>query len=81
VTELSLNRCDIAGFLYEVSAHGMAVVMGRVSLGAGLLHTSLNTVLITLGLSRPSPWALVVGKRNSAGDFHFFRSAALSWAT
>jgi len=35
VTELSLNRCDIAGFLDVVSAHGMTGVMGRVTLDAG----------------------------------------------
>ena len=35
------------------------------------LHTSLNAVLITLGVSRPSLWAFVAGDRNSAGDFHF----------
>ncbi len=35
VAELSLNRCDIAGFLYEVPAHGMAGVMGRMALDAG----------------------------------------------
>jgi len=35
VAELSLNRCDIAGFLDEVSAHGMAGVMGRVALDTG----------------------------------------------
>jgi hypothetical protein len=32
-------------------------------------------------LRRPSPWALVVGERNSAGDFHFLKSAVLSLAT
>ena len=31
----SLNRCDIAGFLDEVPAHGVAGVMGRVTLDAG----------------------------------------------
>ena len=31
MTELSLNRCDIAGFLDEVPAHGVAGVMGRVA--------------------------------------------------
>ncbi len=35
VAELPLNRCDIAGFLDEVPAHGMAGVMGRVTLDAG----------------------------------------------
>jgi hypothetical protein len=35
VTELSLNRCDIAGFLDVVSAHGMTGVMGRVTFDAG----------------------------------------------
>jgi hypothetical protein len=35
VAELSLNRCDIAGFLYEMPAHGMTGVMGRVTLDAG----------------------------------------------
>ena len=32
MAELSLNRRDIAGFLYEVWAHGMAGVMGHVNL-------------------------------------------------
>ena len=36
MTELPLNRRDIAGFLDEVSAHGVAGVMGRVALDAGL---------------------------------------------
>ena len=31
VTKLSLNRRDISGFLREVPAHGVAVVMGRVT--------------------------------------------------
>jgi len=35
VAELPLNRCDIAGFLDEVSAQGMPGVMGRVNLNAG----------------------------------------------
>ncbi len=35
MTELFLSRCDIAGFLYEVPAHGVASVMGRVALDAG----------------------------------------------
>jgi hypothetical protein len=35
VTELSLNRCDISGFLDKVSPHGVAGVMGRVTLDAG----------------------------------------------
>jgi len=35
VAELSLNRRDIAGFLDGVPAHGMADVMGRVTLDAG----------------------------------------------
>jgi hypothetical protein len=35
MAELSLNCRDIAGFLDEVSAHGMAGVMGRVALNAG----------------------------------------------
>ena len=35
MTELPLNRRDIAGFLDEVSAHGVAGVMGRVALDAG----------------------------------------------
>jgi hypothetical protein len=35
VAELSLNRCDISGFVNEVPTHGMAGVMGRVSLDAG----------------------------------------------
>ena len=35
VTELSLNRCDIIGFLYEVPPHGVPGVMGRVTLDAG----------------------------------------------
>ena len=35
VTELSLNRRDIAGFLDEVPAHGVAGGMGRVVLDAG----------------------------------------------
>jgi len=30
-----LNRRAIAGFLYEVPAHGVAGIMGRVSLDAG----------------------------------------------
>ena len=37
------------------------------------LHTSLNTVFITLGLRRQSPWAVVAGERNSAGDFRFLK--------
>lgn len=35
VAELSLNRCDVAGLLDEVPAHGVAGVMGRVALDAG----------------------------------------------
>jgi hypothetical protein len=35
VTELSLNRCNITGFLNEVPAYGMAGVMGRVTFDAG----------------------------------------------
>ena len=35
VAELSLNRRDIAGFLDEVPAHGVAGVMGRMALDAG----------------------------------------------
>ena len=35
MAELSLNRRDIAGFLDGVPAHGMADVMGRVTLDAG----------------------------------------------
>ncbi len=35
MAELPLNGCDISGFLNEVSAHGMAGVMGRVTLDAG----------------------------------------------
>lgn len=35
VTELSLNCCDIAGFLYEVPAHGTAGVMRRVTFDVG----------------------------------------------
>ena len=31
MAELSLNRCDIAGFLDEVPSHGMSCVMGRVT--------------------------------------------------
>ena len=73
VIELSLNRYDIAGFLYEVPAHSVAGVIGRVPPTLARLHTSLNTVLITRGLSRPSPWALVAGDRNSTGDFHFLK--------
>jgi hypothetical protein len=42
--------------------------------------TSLNTVLITLRLKRPLPWALVATERNSAGDFHFAKSRALSFS-
>ncbi len=35
MAELSLNRCDIAGFLDKVPAHGVAGVMGRVTFDAG----------------------------------------------
>jgi hypothetical protein len=35
VTELSLSRCKIAGFLDEVPAHGVAGVMGPVTLDDG----------------------------------------------
>ena len=35
MTELSLNRRDIAGFLDEVPAHGVAGVMGGATLDAG----------------------------------------------
>ena len=35
MAELPLNRCDIAGFHYEVPPHGMPGVMGRVTLDAG----------------------------------------------
>jgi hypothetical protein len=81
VAELPLNRRDIAGFLYEVPAHSMAGVMGVWPSTPVRLQTSLNTVFITLGLRRPSPWALVAEERKSAGDFHFLKSAALSLAT
>ena len=59
VAQLPLNRCDIAGFLNEVPAHGVAGVMGVWPPTPAKLHTSSQTVLITLGFSRPSPWALV----------------------
>ena len=35
MTELSLNRRDISGFLDQVPTHGVAGVMGRVPLDAG----------------------------------------------
>jgi hypothetical protein len=35
VAKLSLNRRDIAGFLDEVPAHGVAGVMGGMTLDAG----------------------------------------------
>ena len=35
VAELPLNRGDIAGFLDEVPAHGVAGVMGRMALDTG----------------------------------------------
>jgi hypothetical protein len=72
VAELSLNRCDIAGLLYEVPAHGVAGVMGVWPPTPAKLQTSFHTVLITRGLSRPSPWALVAGERNRAGDLYIF---------
>jgi len=60
--ELSLNRCDIAGFLYEVPAHGMAGVMGGVTLDAGqaayflehrIDHPGLETtVAVGVGISK-----------------------------
>ncbi len=31
MAELPLNRCDIAGFLYEVPPHSMAGIMGCVA--------------------------------------------------
>jgi DNA-binding Xre family transcriptional regulator len=43
------------------------------------LQTSFHTVLITLGLSRPSPWAVVAGERNSTGDFHFLKKIGASF--
>ena len=35
VAKLSLNCGDVAGFFYEVSTHGVAGVMGRVTIDAG----------------------------------------------
>ena len=35
MAELSLNRRNIAGFLNEVSSHGVPGIMGRVTLDAG----------------------------------------------
>ncbi len=61
VTELPLNRRDIAGFLNEVAG-----VMERVTLDAGQTAYLVEPVLITLGLRRPSPWALVAAERNRA---------------
>ncbi len=57
MADLPMNCRDIACFLYEVPAHGVAGIMGRVALDAGQAGYLLNTVLITRGLRRPSPWA------------------------
>jgi hypothetical protein len=73
VAELPLYSGDISGLLDEVPAHGMPASWGVCPSTPARLHTSLNTVLITLGLRRPSPWALAAGERNSADDFHFLK--------
>ena len=62
VAELSLNRCDIAGFLNEVPAHGVAGVMGRVAFDAGQVaylvehrvdHPGVETtVTVGVGISK-----------------------------
>jgi hypothetical protein len=62
MAELSLNCRDIAGFLDEVSAHGMAGVMGRVTLDAGqgahfvghrIDHPGVETtVALSVGISK-----------------------------
>jgi hypothetical protein len=79
VTQLPLNRRDIAGVLDEVPSHGVVGVMGSMALDAGqAVYLLLNTVLITRGLRRPSPWALVAAERNSAGDCHFSKEPMLT---
>ena len=62
MAELPLNSCDIAGFLNEVPAHGMAGVMGRVTLDAGqnadlfehrMDHAGVETtVALSVGISK-----------------------------
>jgi hypothetical protein len=63
VTELPLNRRDVAGFLYKVPAHGMPATWDPWPPRPASLQTSFQITLITLGLRRPSPWVLVAGER------------------
>ena len=81
MTELSLNRRDIAGFLDEVSAHGMAGVMGRVTRDASQVAHLVENRIDHPGIQPTVAMALVTGERNSAGDFQFLKSVALSLAT
>jgi hypothetical protein len=64
-----LNRGDIAGILDEVPAMAWRVSWGVWPSTPARLHTSLDIVLITLGLSRLSPGTLVAAERNSAKYF------------
>jgi hypothetical protein len=58
VTELSLNRCNIAGFLNEVSAHGVAGVMRGMALDTGQVARLIDhpcvetTVAVGVGISK-----------------------------
>jgi hypothetical protein len=80
VSELPLHGGNISGFLNEVPAHGVASVMGCVTLYAGQAACFVEHRIDPLGFRRPSPWGLVIGEGNSADDFHFLKSAALSFA-
>ena len=62
VAELPLNCCDIAGYIYKVSAQGVFSVMGRVTLDAGqaaylvehrIDHPGIETtVAVGVGISK-----------------------------
>jgi hypothetical protein len=62
VAELPLNCCDIAGYIYKVSAQGVFSVMGRVALDAGrvayfvehrIYHPGIQpTVAVGVGISK-----------------------------
>ena len=62
MTELSLNRCNIAGFLNEVSAHGVAGVMRGMALDTGQVARLIEhridhpcvetTVAVGVGISK-----------------------------
>ena len=55
MAKLPLHRSQVAGFLDQVLAHGMAGVMRGWPSTSASWQASFQTVLITFGLSRPLP--------------------------